>query len=142
MCRHVIVTASIAMVLMSQASIAQPIDRLEEKRPAVAHHLKADARQHPYAYQQVREDALNNPDKARKVFSAARQHPVATTHLYKKAKANPEEAGAVYRDAKANRDTAVNAYKRASNNPEKVRKLRAVNDKKQKYQKAKRKAQQ
>ena len=90
----------------------------------------------------MREDALNNPDKARKVVSAAREHPVATTHLYKKAKANPEEAAAVYRDAKANRDTAVNAYKRASNNPEKVRKLRAVNDKKQKYKKAKRKAQQ
>ena len=61
MYRHVILTASIAMGLMSQASIAQPIDRLEEKRPAVAAHLKAHARQPPFGYPPVREGALNNP---------------------------------------------------------------------------------
>ena len=75
---HVIVTASIAMGLLSQASIAKPIERLEEKRPVVAAQVKADAKQHPYAYQQVREDALNNPGKIRKVVSAAREHPIAT----------------------------------------------------------------
>ncbi|MGB2377104.1 MAG: hypothetical protein ACPH55_05370 [Luminiphilus sp.] len=142
MYRHVVVTASIAMGLLSQASIAKPIERLEEKRPVVAAQLKADARQYPKAYQQVREDALNNPGKAHKVVSTARERPVATTHLYKKAKANPGEARAVYRDAKSNRDTAVRAYNRASNNPEKVRQLKKVSDKRQKYKKAKRKTQQ
>jgi len=53
MYRHVIVTASIAMGLLSQASIAKPIERLEEKRPVVAAQVKADAKQHPNAYQQV-----------------------------------------------------------------------------------------
>ena len=74
--------------------------------------------------------------------STAREHPIATTHFYKKAKANPEEAAAVYRDAKSNRDTAVRAYNRASDNPDKVRQLRKVSDKRQKYKKAKRKTQQ
>lgn len=142
MYRHVIVTASISMGLLSQASFAKPIDRLEEQRPVVAAQLKADARQHSKAYHQVREDALNNPVKTRKVVSASREHPIATTHLYKKAKANPEEAAVVYRDAKSNRDTAVRAYNRASDNPDKVRQLRKVSDKKHKYKKVKRKAQQ
>ena len=46
MYRHVILAGSIAVTLMSQASNAQPIDRLEEKRPVVAAHLKADAKEH------------------------------------------------------------------------------------------------
>ena len=142
MYRHVIVTASIAMGLLSQASIAKPIERLEEKRAVVAAQVKAEAKQHPKAYQRVREDALNNPGKTRKVVSTAREHSIATTRLYKKAKANPEEAAAVYRDAKSNRDTAVRAYNKASDNPDKVRQLRKVSDMRQKYKKAKRKTQQ
>lgn len=137
MYRHVIVTVSITMGLLSQASLAKPIERLEEQRPIVAAQLKADARQHPKAYQQVREAALNNPGKTCKVVSTAPVHPIATTHANKKVKANPKEVVVVCRDAISSRDTAVRAYNRASDNPDKVRQLRKVSDKRQKYRKAK-----
>ena len=65
MYKQILITTSLAVGLISQTSIAKPVDRLEEKRPILTAHLKADARQHPVAYRQAREDALNNPGKTR-----------------------------------------------------------------------------
>ena len=142
MYRHIILAGSIAVTLTSQASNAQPIDRLEEKRPVavVAAHLKADAKEHPNAYRQAREDALNNPGKTRRVIESAREHPNATRHVYKEARANPEEAATVYRDAKNNRDKAIRAHNRASEHPKQARKLYQSDRKKQKYKQLKKKA--
>ena len=140
MYRHIIFAGSIAVTLAAQASNAQPIDRLEEKRPVVAAHLKADAKEHPSAYQQAREDATNNPGKTRRVVESAREHPIATRHVYKEARANPEEAVAVYQDAKNNRDKAIRAHNRASEHPKHARKHYQSDRKKQKYKQLKNKA--
>ena len=137
MYKQILITTSLAVGLISQTSIAKPVDRLEEKRPILTAHLKADARQHPVAYRQAREDALNNPGKTRKLANAASEHPVATTHVYKKAKANPDEAVTIYGDAKKNKETVVRIHRKANANPGKARQLRTVSDKKQKYRKVK-----
>lgn len=137
MYKHIFIATSLAVGLISQTSVAKPVDRLEEKRPNLATHLKADARQHPVAYRQIREDALNNPGKTRKLANAASDHPVATTYVYKKAKANPDEAVTIYGDAKKNKESVVRAYRKASANPGKARQLRTISDKKQKYRKVK-----
>jgi hypothetical protein len=140
MYRHIILAGSIAMTFTSPVSNAEPIDRLEEERPLVAAHLKADAREHPNAYQQAREDALNNPGKTRRVIESAREHPVATRHVYREARANPEEAATVYRDAKNNRDRVIRAHNRAIEHPNRARQLSQSDRKKQTYKRFKRKA--